>query len=91
MKCFPPDSGDLNPIETVWAWLRKELAVKEMADFEEGRTLTTNEFRRRAAHILHSFEVPKPMERLSRLQKLVEGMPRRLARCRANRYGKCGK
>ena len=21
---FPPNSGDLNPIETVWAWLRKD-------------------------------------------------------------------
>ena len=21
---FPPNSGDLNPIETVWAWLREQ-------------------------------------------------------------------
>ena len=26
---FPPNSGDLNPIETVWAKLRKDLAVRE--------------------------------------------------------------
>ena len=26
---FPPNSGDLNPIEIVWAWLRKDLAVRE--------------------------------------------------------------
>ena len=27
---FPPNSGDLNPIETVWARLRKDLAKMEM-------------------------------------------------------------
>ena len=27
---FPPNSGDLNPIETVWARLRKDLAVREL-------------------------------------------------------------
>ena len=25
---FPPNSGDLNPIETVWAQLRKDLAIR---------------------------------------------------------------
>ena len=29
---FPPNSGDLNPIETVWARLRRELAVREIAE-----------------------------------------------------------
>lgn len=91
MKCFPPNSGDLNPIETVWAWLRKELAKKDMNDCDEGRTLTVSEFRRRVGQILHSFEVRKPRERLSRLEKLINGMPQRMANCRANRYGKCGK
>ncbi len=28
---FPPNSGDSNPIETVWARLRKDLAVREQA------------------------------------------------------------
>ena len=91
MKCFPPNSGDLNPIETVWAWLRKELAEREMVDFDEGRTLTVTEFRCRVSQILHSFEVRQQRDRPSRLEKLINGMPRRLARCRANRYGKCGK
>ena len=91
MKTFPPNSGDLNPIETVWAWLRKELAKREMTDLDDRRTLTVPEFRRRAAQILHSFETRRPNERLSRLEKLIEGMPQRLADCRANRYGRCKK
>ena len=91
MKCFPPNSGDLNPIETVWAWLRKELAKREMVDLDEGRFLTDAQFRNRAAQILRSFEIRGQGERLSRLEKLIEGMPRRLAECRANRYGRCTK
>ena len=91
MKTFPPNSGDLNPIETVWAWLRKDLAKREMADLDDGRVLTTPEFRRRAAQILHSYESRRPNDRLSRLEKLIAGMPQRLADCRANRYGRCKK
>ena len=30
------NSGDLNPIETVWARLRRDLAVREMADLKAG-------------------------------------------------------
>ena len=33
---FPPNSGDLNPIETVWARLRRDLAVREMSDLQKG-------------------------------------------------------
>ena len=33
----------------------------------------------------------KPMVLKAPLQKLLRGMPRRLARCKANRYGRCGK
>ena len=91
MRCFPPNSGDLNPIETVWAWLRKELAQREMADLDVGRILTVAQFRQRVSQILQSFEVPKLGERSSRLEKLVAGMPKRMASCKANRYGKCGK
>ena len=91
MKCFPPNSGDLNPIEMVWAWLRKELAKKEMVDLDEDRSLTAAEFRRRASHILRSFEVRQRRGGLSRLGKLIEGMPKRMADCRANRYGRCKK
>ena len=34
---FPPNSGDLNRIDTVWARLRRDLAVREMADLKVGR------------------------------------------------------
>ena len=91
MKCFPPNSGDLNPIETVWAWLRRELAKREMVDLDEGRTLTVSQFRHRAAQILHSFEVRRPGERFTRLEKLIDGMPQRMLDCRNNRYGRCKK
>ena len=91
MRCFPANSGDLNPIETVWAWLRKDLAKKEMADLAVNRTLSVSEFRRRAAQILHSYETPKPGEGTCRLEKLIDGMPKRMADCRANKYGRCKK
>ena len=91
MKCFPPNSGDLNPIETVWAWLRTELARREMSDQDTGKTISAQQFRQRASQILQSFEAPRPGERLSRLERLIAGMPKRLAQCKANRYGKCSK
>lgn len=88
---FPPCSGDLNPIETVWAWLRRDLAIRERDDLAAGRYLTPRRYRLRCAQILQSYAVPKAGDSHSRLQKLVRGMPRRLQSCRANRYGKCGK
>ena len=91
MKCFPPNSGDLNPIETVWVWLRAELARREMSDLDTGKTISVQQFRQRASQILQSFEVPRPGERVSRLERLIAGMPKRLAQCKANRYGKCCK
>ena len=30
LQRFPPNSGDLNPIETVWAWLCRDLAKREL-------------------------------------------------------------
>ena len=91
MKNFPPNSGDLNPIETVWADLRLELARREMEDIDAGRHLTVAQFRQRASQILHSYAVPRPGQTKSRLQKYIAGMPKRLADCKANNYGKCGK
>ena len=91
MKCFPPNSGDLNPIETVWVWLRAELARREMSDLDTGKTISVQQFRQRASQILQSFEVPRPGERAPRLERLIAGMPKRLAQCKANRYGKCCK
>ena len=87
---FPPNSGDLNPIENVWALLRKELAKRLLEVVTAGRLLTVSQFRQRASQILTSFETPRAGEVLNVLEKLVRGMPARLARCKANRYGRCG-
>ena len=78
-------------IETVWAWLRRDLAKREQADFADKRTITPHQFRLRAAQILRSYEEPSGGQHLSRLEKLVRGMPKRLAVCKAKRYGRCGK
>ena len=88
---FPPHSGDLNPIETVWAHLCKDLATREQADLDNGEALTTAQFRARAAQILQSYSVPATGQQHSYLQKLVQGMPARLKRCKDNKYGRCGK
>ena len=34
---FPPNSGDSNPIETVWARLRKDLASREFEDLQNDK------------------------------------------------------
>ena len=91
MENFPPNSGDLNPIETVWAWLRKDLAARELEDLDVRRVLTATQFRQRINQILTCYEQPKPGQRFSPLQKLVRGMPRRLRKARLNSYGRCGK
>ena len=89
---FPPNSGDLNPIETVWAWLRKDLAKRELNDLKAKKgVLTVPQFRARAAQILHSYSVPARGEAHSRLEKLIRGMPKRLRKMKANKFGKCGK
>ena len=88
---FPPNSGDLNPIETVWAWLRKDLAKREITDLAARRFLTPAQFRQRAAQILNSYATPGKDGKPSRLQKLILGMPKRLQRSKLNSYGRCGK
>ena len=88
---FPPNSGDLNPIETVWARLRRDLAVREMADLQGGHFPSTCQYKQRASQILSSYSVPQAGESVSYLCRLLRGMPRRLAKCRANGYGPCGK
>ena len=88
---FPPNSGDLNPIETVWARLRKDLSLREIQDLQAGKVLSVAQFRKRAAHILTSYGEVRGQENHSYLQKLVRGMPKRLAACKANAYGPCGK
>ena len=91
MHRFPPNSGDLNPIETVWAWLRKALAKREFEDLRARRVLSEQMFRQRCAQILNSYALCKPGQMYSPLQKLIRGMPKRLAMCKSNNYGRCGK
>jgi hypothetical protein len=88
---FPANSGDLNPIETVWAQLRKDLAAREQDDLTAGRVLTVAQFRQRVAQLLQSYGTVKPGATTSFLEKLVLGMKRRLQKCKANAYGRCGK
>ena len=57
METFLPNSGDLNPIENVWADLRKELSERELEDLDARRYLTVGQFRARVSQILHSFAV----------------------------------
>ena len=42
---FPPSSGDLNPIENVWAKLRKDLAKREFEDLKNDTVITTLQFK----------------------------------------------
>ena len=88
---FPPNSGDLNPIETVWAELRKDFATKEFEDLKAGKVISVTTFKRRVAQILASHSIPGPGQQHSYLERVVRGMPKRLARCKSNRYGPCGK
>ena len=88
---FPPNSGDLNPIETVWARLRRDLALREMQDLQDLVVLTDAQYRQRAAQVLTSYSQPAEDGGPSFLEKLIAGMPKRLEKCKANGYGRCGK
>ena len=88
---FPPGSGDLNPIETVWARLRKDLATREFEDLKNDTVITTLQFKHRVSQLLTSYGCVKPGQRHSYLESLLRGMPKRLLRCKRNRYGNCGK
>ena len=58
---------------------------------DAGRVLSVPQFQQRVAQILNVWSVPKTGDTHSFLQKLVRGMPKRLAKCQQNRYGRCGK
>ena len=88
---FPPNSGDLNPIETLWAKLRRDLAKKEQDDFARGRVLSVSEFRARVGQLTRAYGMPAAGHTYSYIQKLVRGMPGRLLKCRNKHYGRCGK
>ena len=42
---LPTCSGDLTPIETVWAQLRKDLAKREFEGLKKGKVLTAAQFK----------------------------------------------
>ena len=90
---FPTNSGDLNPIETVWARLRLDVAKLEQKDFcaKPRRFLTEAQFKARVARLLDSYGQVKPGETYGYLQKLVRSMPGRLRKRRSNTLGRCGK
>ena len=88
---FPPNSGDLNPIETAWAELRKDLAAREFEDLKTGKLISMTAFKQRVSQLLASYSIPGLGRQYSYLEKLVRGMPDRLERCKANKYGPCGK
>ena len=88
---FPPNSGDLNPIETVWARLGYDLAAREREDLKEGRELSSQQFKQRVSQLLTAYTKRKPGERFNYYQRLLRSMPARLAKCRANKYGPCVK
>ena len=61
---FPPNSGDLNPIETAWAQLRTDLAVREFDDLKNDKVITVPTFKRRVSQILTSYSLPGLNRRL---------------------------
>ena len=88
---FPPNSGDLDPIEIAWAWLRRDLARREQEDLAAGHIMTVAMFRKRVAQLLNSYGAREDGKSLSSLQKLARGMPKRLANRRKNNFGRCNK
>ena len=58
-----------------------------MQDLQAGKVLSVAQFRQRAAQILTYYGEVRGQENHSYLQKLVRGMPKRLAACKANAYG----
>ena len=71
--------------------MRRELAFREQSDLDQDLMLTLSQFKQRVAQILNVFSVAGEGEPCNFLQKLVRGMPKRLAKCKRQRYGRCGK
>ena len=55
---FPVNSGDLNPIETVWARLRKDMAELEFEDLKNDKIISVASFKKRVAQLLRSYSMP---------------------------------
>ena len=48
-----PNSGDLNPIETAWAELRKDLAEREFEDLKTGKVISKTAFKQRVSQLFY--------------------------------------
>ena len=57
---YPNPSGDLNPIEIVWARLRKDLAIREFEDLQDDKVITTLQFKQRVSQLLTSYGCVRP-------------------------------
>ena len=88
---FPPGSGDLNPVENVWGKLRKDLAIREFEALKHDKAITTLQFKQRVSQLLTSYGYVKPGKQYSYLENLLRGMPKRLQKCKDNKYGPSGK
>ena len=88
---LPPSSGVLNPIGNVWAKAGKGLTIREFKDLKGDAFITTLQFKQRVSQLLTSYGCAKPGKKFSYLENLLRGMPKRLQKCRNNKYGPCGK
>ena len=68
---FPPNSGDLNPIESVWAELRKDLAEREFEDLKAGKLISKTAFKQRVSQLLTSYSTPGPGQQHCYLERVV--------------------
>jgi len=85
MCLFPPNSADLNPIETVWARLRRRLHKKTMENCRGRRTVGRAGFVKRAAALLKEFGDDGFYTRL------LAGMPRRVRQVLQRGGARCDK
>ena len=50
---LPPKSPDLNPIETFWGWLRRELQVRDLQDMQAKQAALSKEaYKNRVRNLL---------------------------------------
>ena len=72
---------------------QRDLAKLVQEDFSQKprRLLTESQFKARVAYLLNACSQMKDGQDYSSVEKLVRGMPKRLAKCKNNLYGRCGK
>ena len=75
----------------VRATWRKDLAIREFEDLKNDKVITTAQFKQRVSQILTSYGYVHPGQKYSYLETLLRGMPKRLVKCKNNKYGLCGK